>query len=162
MNIALTKAVLAAVKGGAMAIASVLISGSDGLEGVRYHPYLDVSGVDTVCYGHTGGDVIMNRTYTKNECKYILHRDIRNVAKQVGAKIKLKIPITTRGALYSFVYNVGIDNFDKSTLLIRLNQGRERAACNELSRWVYSDGKVLQGLIDRRRIEREVCLMGVK
>ncbi|EQS77361.1 lysozyme [Escherichia coli HVH 164 (4-5953081)] len=43
----LRKAVAAAIGGGAIAIASVLItgpSGDDGLEGVSYIPYKDISG----------------------------------------------------------------------------------------------------------------------
>lgn len=53
----LRKAVAAAIGGGAIAIASVLItgpSGSDGLEGVSYIPYKDIVGVWTVCHGHMG------------------------------------------------------------------------------------------------------------
>ena len=49
----LRKAVAAAIGGGAIAIASVLItgpSGNDGLEGVRHNPYKDIVGVWTVCY----------------------------------------------------------------------------------------------------------------
>ncbi|EFO3467706.1 lysozyme [Escherichia coli] len=52
----LRKAVAAAIGGGAIAIASVLITGSsgnDGLEGVSYIPYKDIVGVWTVCHGHT-------------------------------------------------------------------------------------------------------------
>ena len=44
----LRKAVAAAIGGGAIAIASVLItgpSGNDGLEGVSYIPYKDIVGV---------------------------------------------------------------------------------------------------------------------
>ena len=44
----LRKAVAAAIGGGAIAIASVLITGSsgnDGLEGVSYIPYKDIVGV---------------------------------------------------------------------------------------------------------------------
>ena len=50
----LRKAVAAAIGGGAIAIASVLItgpSGNDGLEGVSYIPYKDIVGVWTVCHG---------------------------------------------------------------------------------------------------------------
>ena len=52
----LRKAVAAAIGGGAIAIASVLItgpSGNDGLEGVSYIPYKDIVGVWTVCHGHS-------------------------------------------------------------------------------------------------------------
>ncbi|GAB0645251.1 hypothetical protein ZA09C12_20570 [Escherichia coli] len=49
----LRKAVAAAIGGGAIAIASVLItgpSGNDGLEGVRHNPYKDIVGVWTGLY----------------------------------------------------------------------------------------------------------------
>ena len=58
----LRKAVAAAIGGGAIAIASVLItgpSGNDGLEGVSYIPYKDIVGVWTVCHGHTGKDIML-------------------------------------------------------------------------------------------------------
>ncbi|BEA62761.1 hypothetical protein VEE30_15030 [Escherichia coli] len=57
----LRKAVAAAIGGGAIAIASVLItgpSGNDGLEGVSYIPYKDIVGVWTVCHGHISALVI--------------------------------------------------------------------------------------------------------
>ncbi|WP_252403146.1 phage tail tip fiber protein, partial [Escherichia coli] len=56
----LRKAVAAAIGGGAIAIASVLItgpSGNDGLEGVSYIPYKDIVGVWTVCHGHIGAGI---------------------------------------------------------------------------------------------------------
>ena len=74
----LRKAVAAAIGGGAIAIASVLItgpSGNDGLEGVSYIPYKDIVGVWTVCHGHTGKDIMLGKTYTKAECKALLNKD---------------------------------------------------------------------------------------
>ncbi len=106
----LRKAVAAAIGGGAIAIASVLItgpSGDDGLEGVSYIPYKDIVGVWTVCHGHTGKDIMLGKTYTEAECKALLNKDLATVARQINPYIKVDIPETTRGALYSFVYNVG-------------------------------------------------------
>ncbi|WP_042348639.1 glycoside hydrolase family protein, partial [Escherichia coli] len=99
----LRKAVAAAIGGGAIAIASVLItgpSGNDGLEGVRHNPYKDIVGVWTVCYGHTGKDIIPGKTYTEAECKALLNKDLATVARQINRYIKVDIPETTRGALY--------------------------------------------------------------
>lgn len=56
MSPALRNSVIAAISGGAIAIASVLItgpSGNDGLEGVSYIPYKDIVGVWTVCHVST-------------------------------------------------------------------------------------------------------------
>ena len=157
----LRKAVAAAIGGGAIAIASVLItgpSGNDGLEGVSYIPYKDIVGVWTVCYGHTGKDIIPGKTYTEAECKALLNKDLATVARQINPYIKVDIPETTRGALYSFVYNVGAGNFRTSTLLRKINQGDIKGACDQLRRWTYAGGNQWKGLMTRREIEREVCL----
>ncbi|HCM5145854.1 TPA: lysozyme [Klebsiella aerogenes] len=161
MNQSLRKYVLSAVGGGAIAIASALITGptgNDGLEGVRYQPYQDVVGVWTVCYGHTGKDIMLGKTYTKSECDALLDKDLNAVARQINPYIKKPIPETMRGALYSFAYNVGPGAFASSTLLKKLNSGDIPAACKELQRWTYAGGKQWKGLITRREIEREVCL----
>ncbi len=115
MSPTLRKSVLAAVGGGAFAIASALITGptgNDGLEGVRYDPYQDVVGVWTVCYGHTGKDIMLGKTYTEAECRALLNKDLNTVARQINPYIKKPIPETMRGALYSFAYNVGTGNFE--------------------------------------------------
>ncbi|EHN1272205.1 lysozyme [Salmonella enterica subsp. enterica serovar Senftenberg] len=165
MNSTLRKSVLAAVGGGAIAIASALITGptgNDGMEGVRYKPYRDVVGIWTVCYGHTGNDIMIGKTYTESQCKALLNKDLNTVARQINPYIKVPIPETTRGALYSFVYNVGAGNFKTSTLLHKINQGDIKGACEQLRRWTYAGGKQWKGLITRREIEREVCLWGQK
>lgn len=165
MNPALRKYVWSAVGGGAIAISSALITGptgNDGLEGVRYQPYRDVVGVWTVCWGHTGKDIILGKTYTKAECQALLDKDLNIVARQINPYIKVPIPETTRGALYSFVYNVGAGNLKTSTLLYKINQGDIKGACEQLRRWTYAGGKQWKGLITRREIEREVCLWGEK
>ncbi|MIG77302.1 lysozyme, partial [Salmonella enterica subsp. enterica] len=143
MNSTLRKSVLAAVGGGAIAIASALITGptgNDGLEGVRYKPYRDVVGIWTVCYGHTGNDIMIGKTYTESQCKALLNKDLNTVARQINPYIKVPIPETTRGALYSFVYNVGTGNFRTSTLLRKINQGDIKGACDQLRRWTYAGG----------------------
>ncbi|WP_018652254.1 lysozyme [Actinobacillus capsulatus] len=33
--------------------------------------------------------------------------------------------------------------------------------CNEFSRWVYSDGRKLKGLVIRREKEKALCLSGL-
>ncbi|ELW9383363.1 lysozyme, partial [Klebsiella pneumoniae] len=79
----LRNSVIAAVGGGAIAIASALIAGptgNDGLEGVRYNPYQDVVGVWTVCYGHTGKDIMLGKKYTETECRALLSKDLSAVA----------------------------------------------------------------------------------
>ncbi|WP_074430189.1 glycoside hydrolase family protein, partial [Escherichia coli] len=78
MSPSLRKAVAAAIGGGAVAIASVLItgpSGDDGLEGVSYIPFKDIVGAWTVCHGLTGKAIMLGKTYPEEECKALLNKD---------------------------------------------------------------------------------------
>lgn len=165
MSTKLRNSVIAAVPLGAIAIASALITGptgNDGLEGVRYQPYQDVVNKWTVCYGHTGRDIMLGKTYTEAECRILLRKDLNTVARQIDPYIKVPIPATMRGALYSFAYNVGAGNFKTSTLLRKINLGDTKGACDQLRVWIYAGKKKWVGLKTRREIEREVCLWGEK
>ncbi len=79
------------------------------------------------------------------------------MAAAIDPLIKVRIPETTRAALYSFTYNVGAGAFGKSTLMKKLNSGDVAGACKELQRWTYAGGQQWKGLITRREIERSVC-----
>lgn len=59
------------------------------LEGVRYEPYRDVAGVLTVCYGHTGVDIVPGKRYTQAECKAILDKDLIPFARSVNRSVKV-------------------------------------------------------------------------
>ncbi|WP_321158089.1 lysozyme [Providencia stuartii] len=145
-----------------MAAAGGLISLTVGMlayfEGIEHKPYKDVVGVLTVCYGHTGADIIPTKTYSESECLALLEKDLSKVRKGVDPLIKVDINDNTRAAIYSFAYNVGTGAFARSTMLKKLNAGDINGACNELKRWTYAGGKEWKGLITRREIENAVCL----
>ncbi|MEG1532132.1 MAG: lysozyme [Citrobacter sp.] len=164
MNPTLRNKLVGAIVGGsgAITIAAVMLGNADGLEGRRYYPYQDVVGVWTVCDGHTGSDIRRGHRYTDKECDTLLQTDLRKVASAIDPMIKVRIPESTRAALYSFTYNVGSGAFASSTLLKKLNTGDVPGACKELQRWTYAGGKLWKGLITRRDIEREVCEWGQK
>lgn len=159
MNSSLRNKLITASGSGALAIAAVMIP---DFEGVRYEPYRDVVGIQTVCYGHTGNDIMTGKKYTESECRTLLNKDLNTVARQIDPYIKYPIPETMRGALYSFAYNVGAGNFKTSTLLYRVNKGDTKGACEQLRRWTYAGGVEWKGLVTRREVEREVCLWGQK
>ncbi|EMJ7520117.1 lysozyme [Providencia rettgeri] len=142
------------VGAGASAIALTVIA---HFEGVRYEPYEDVGGVLTVCYGHTGIDIVPNKTYTKEECDEILELDFELTKMQVDRLVKVPVNEHTKAALYSFAFNVGTGAFAKSTMLKKLNAGDQYGACEELNKWVYAGGKVWRGLVNRREAEATIC-----
>lgn len=157
MSPTLKRKFLAAAPLGAVAIAAALLGGHDGLENRIHEPYRDIVGVLTVCDGHTGTDIIPGKNYTDAECDALLNADILKVKKAIDPAIKVSIPETTRGALYTFAYNTGAASFNKSTLLKKLNAGDRAGACDEMRRWVFAGGLVWRGLKNRRETEREVC-----
>ncbi|MDH2066876.1 lysozyme [Pantoea sp. GD03673] len=149
---------IAVAGGGAMAIATVFLGGKNGVEGRAYEPYKDVAGVWTVCDGHTGTDIIKDKKYTDRECDRLLSSDLQPVRRTVDSMVKVPLGEYQRAALYSFTYNVGSGAFSKSTLLKHLNSGDVTGACEELRRWVYAGGMKWRGLMNRRDMERSLCL----
>lgn len=144
---------------GALAIAGTMIP---ELEGVRYAPYYDVAGVLTVCYGHTDRDIIPGKKYTETECRALLQNDLEPFAQSVDRSVKVPTSEYQKAALITFSYNVGVTAFERSALLRQLNAGNYRAACDGLHQWIYAGGKKWKGLMNRREVEREVCLWGQK
>ncbi|CAI1520484.1 lysozyme [Serratia fonticola] len=159
MSLTLRKSLIAAAGGGAIAIAAVLVP---DLEGVRYEPYRDVVGVLTVCYGHTGTDIVIGKRYTPGECKALLDKDMVPFARSVERSVKIPASEYQKASLISFSYNVGVKAFESSTLLRKLNAGDSKGACDEMRRWNKAGGKVWKGLINRREVEREICNWGQK
>jgi len=56
-------------------------------------------------------------------------------------------------AIVDFTFNLGAGRLQTSTLRRRINQREWAASAQELSRWIYGGGKVLPGLVARRKVE---------
>jgi lysozyme len=83
-----------------------------------------------------------------------LVEDTAMAEEAVNRLVKTKLSQGQYDAVCSFVFNVGPDYFKESTLLRRLNEGRFKEAGSEFERWIYGGGKVLGGLVRRRKAER--------
>ena len=162
MSPALRNKIIASLGGGAIAIATVMLSGKDGLEGREDVAYRDVVGVLTVCDGHTGSDIIPGKRYTDKECDALTRADLTRIARQVDPHIRVPVSETQRAAIYTFAYNVGATATINSTLLKKLNAKDYGGACAELKRWVYAGGQKWKGLMNRRDVEYEVCAWSQK
>ena len=130
-------------------------------EGLRLTAYQDGGGVWTIGYGHTGSDVREGLTIPLSEAERLLTRDLRTAEWHVTRLVKVKLTQNQFDALVSFVYNVGGDAFEKSTMLRLLNAGEYEGAANQFLRWNKDNGKVVQGLINRRIKERDLFLKGM-
>jgi len=150
-----SKAKIAA--GGAAAVLALAAVVVAKWEGVRYPPYRDVVGVWTVCYGHTGPDVVPGRTYSVAECKKLLEIDMAEADSHVRRCIRVPMKPHQEAALVSLVFNVGPRGVCGSTLQRKANGGDWAGACAELDKWKYAGGRVYRGLVLRRADERAMC-----
>ena len=154
MSPGLRKALLSLTGASALTIASVMVP---ELEGVRYTPYQDVVGVLTVCYGHTGEDIIADKRYSQAECEKMLNDDLQPFSRAVERAVTVPADEYQKAALISFSYNVGISAFEHSSVLRYLNAGETEKACAGLKQWIWAGGRKWQGLINRREVEDEDC-----
>lgn len=121
-------------------------------EGLRLEAYRCPSGVWTVGYGHTR-TAREGMRITQQEAELLLDRDLSDVASRVRRLVRVPLTQHQFDALCSFVFNVGPAAFGRSTLLRKLNEGDYESVPNELMRWVYSGGRRLAGLVNRRAAE---------
>lgn len=128
-------------------------------EGFSQVVYLDPVGLPTVCYGHMDKSMKVGAVYSIDECMTIFAVDWKKHQGQLDSVVK--VPYASewqRQALTDFTFNLGIGNVKSSTLIKLVNQGRHRAACEQLSKWVKAGGKTLKGLVTRRANTMPYCL----
>ncbi len=126
-------------------------------EGCRLNAYRCPAKVLTIGYGHTN-NVRENQKITQAEAEKLLKEDLIIHSNNVLKLTKAKLNQNQFDALVSLEFNIGYGNFKNSTLLKFLNQGKYTLASNQFDRWIYSKGKVLQGLVKRRKEEKELFL----
>jgi lysozyme len=61
-------------------------------------------------------------------------------------------------SLVSFSFNVGLGNLQRSGLRMKTNRGEFEEAADEFLKWTKAGGKVLPGLVKRRKDERALFL----
>jgi GH24 family phage-related lysozyme (muramidase) len=136
-------------------------------EGIRQIAYYDPPGILTVCYGHTGADVVAKRWYTMDECRSLLTADMQKAVDHVERCVP-GLPVPVLAAFADAVFNLGPTIAcarASSTAARMLYAGDLVGACNQLPRWdkarVLGAKVALPGLTKRRAAERDLCLTGV-
>lgn len=95
---------------------------------------------------------------TIEQAEKMLDEDIERFEAVVKKLVKVALNENQRGALVSFVFNIGASSFKESTLLALLNNGDYKNAAIQFSRWNKCSGKALKGLTLRREAERKLFL----
>jgi len=141
------------------------VTGTNGLnlikkkEGFVSIPYKCQAGVPTIGYGSTyyedGTKVTMaDPGITEVQATKLLSNTIKGFEKAVNTYVTSDINQNQFDALVSFTYNVGPDQFKKSTLLKYINNNpNDPNIALEFAKWVKIKGNVSKGLVKRRAEE---------
>lgn len=143
-----------------MNISQVGVNLIKSFEGLVLHAYKPVPTERywTIGYGHYGSDVREHDKITSQQAEEMLKQDLKVYAYSVSQNVKVKINQNQFDALTSFCYNVGKEGLRTSTLLKKLNAGDFSGASKEFEKWVHGGGKVLPGLVTRRKAEKALFL----
>lgn len=129
-------------------------------EGFSSVAYLDTGGVLTIGFGTikylNGTSVKKGDVCTKAQAEEWLKNDCKWVDACLDRNIKVNLNQNQFDALASFVYNIGESAFVKSTILTLINQNSLISAASQFDRWVFDNGKRIQGLVNRRTKERKL------
>jgi lysozyme len=141
-------------------------------EGVRQKPYrcpakLWTVGVGHVLYPEQGKLKIDERdgfalkiedfrVFSMEEVDAILRTDLDRFER--GVEKFCPVPLTQGqfDALVSFSFNVGLGTLQRSTLRQKVLRGDMEGASEELLKYCMAGGKVLKGLLNRRKDEQAV------
>lgn len=144
--------------------AAILTTIVPRFEGTELIGYRDPIGIATKCMGDTT-NVVVGKRYTKEECQLSLEKQL--IAHAEGV---LKCTPILRDRTYqliaatSFAYNIGVGAYCNSQTAALFNVGNFKAGCMLMNesftgkpQWVTAGGKVLPGLVKRRKEERALC-----
>lgn len=127
-------------------------------EGLQLEAYKDTGGVWTIGFGTikypNGISVKKGDMCTIQQAEQWLKNDCKWVDTCLDKNIKVNLNQNQFDALASFVYNIGETAFVKSTMLALLNENSLTLAASQFDRWVYDNGKKIQGLVNRRSKEK--------
>lgn len=144
-------------------------------EGCKKRPYLCPAGLWTVGYGTVLYlDQIKlkmperlayplrpehDREFSRDEIDGFLREELGSTERGVARYC----PASTGNqgqfdALVSFAYNCGLGALQRSTLRAKFNRGEIDEAADEFMKYTRGGGKVLPGLVSRRKAERAMFL----
>lgn len=124
----------------------------------RAYPYVCPAGYWTIGYGRLCDP--KHPPITEDEAERYLADDLKTAltATLRFCPVLATEPEGRLAAIVDFTFNLGAGLLQTSTLRRRINERDWSAAAVELARWVYGAGKVLPGLVKRRRAEARLLL----
>ena len=135
-----------------MKASEICINAIKGFETLELKAYKCPANVLTIGYGHTRG-VKVGQIITEAQAEVLLKGDILNVENSLNS-MSLTFTQGQFDALVDFCFNFGMVKFIGSTLYTKiLVHATNDEVTAQFRRWVYANGKKLNGLIKRREWE---------
>lgn len=128
-------------------------------ESLQLQAYDDGVGVCTIGYGTTvypdGRRVGAGDVCTRTQAESYMAHDLKRFEQTVSSVVTVPLNQHQFDALVSLTYNIGQGAFRDSTLLRKLNAKDYLGAAAQFDVWNRGGGRVLQGLVNRRAVERQ-------
>ena len=124
--------------------------------------YQDTGGVWTIGFGSIYNFDLNRRvrqgdTITLEQANRYLKLEADKCLNLVKQFVKVPLTKNQTIALASFIYNCGETAFKNSTLLKLINSKANRSQIeSEFRKWLYDEGRFIQGLLNRRNAEIEL------
>lgn len=125
---------------------------TESFEGYSDVAYQDQGGVWTIAFGHTRGVKHGDRC-TKAQGIIWLFEDLKIAEISVNHLVRVPLTQGEFDALVDFTFNLGVEDFTKSTLLVLVNWQHFSDAAKEFDKWDHCGGKEVAGLLRRREAE---------
>ena len=132
-------------------------------EGFRSRPYRDAVGVWTIGYGSTRGvgpgSAPVTRAAALSRLRWEANATYGAAVDRLNREHRLGLNQNQFDALTSFTYNVGPGGIGPDTGVGRALRRKDwRGAVREMQEWNRGGGRVLEGLVRRRRAEGDLFL----
>lgn len=133
-----------------------------GYEGLRMSAHYAPSEQWTVGYGHTGS-ARHGMSVTEGDAERLLRDDVKPIEALLASTVRAPLNQNEHDALVSLVFNIGEDNWKRSTVLRKINAGDKLAAAQAFEMWnkarINGELVALDGLVRRRAAEKSLFLM---
>ena len=133
-----------------------------GYEGLRMSAHYTPNEEWTVGYGHTA-NARHGMSVTEGDAGRLLMQDVQPIEKLIADSVRAPLNQNEHDALVSLIFSIGEENFRRSTVLRKLNEGDKLAAARAMEMWtkarVNEELVTLDGLVRRRAAEKSLFLM---
>jgi GH24 family phage-related lysozyme (muramidase) len=133
-----------------------------GYEGLRMSAHYAPTEEWTVGYGHTS-TARHGMSVTEGDAERLLRNDVQPIEKLLADTVRAPLNQNEHDALVSLIFNIGEENWKRSTVLRKLNEGDKLSAARAFEMWtkarVNGELVALDGLVRRRAAEKSLFLM---